>query len=120
MKQLYSRKKMGSFFLLWFGEFFMNLRKYPVNAGAPQGSIFVLMLYILNINDLPDDVICNIAICVDDTNLYSKCDSTSGLWQHLELASEIESNLQDTGQGHYLAPWIQCWKSSGCFIYVFK
>ena len=28
--------------------------------------------------------------------LYSKCDQASDLWQELELASELESDLQDT------------------------
>ena len=28
--------------------------------------------------------------------LYSKCDLASALWQQLELASELESDLQDT------------------------
>ena len=28
--------------------------------------------------------------------LYSKCDQTSDLWQQLELASELESDLGDT------------------------
>ena len=37
-----------------------------------------------------------IAIYVDDTTSYSRCDQPSDLWQQLELASEIESNLQDT------------------------
>ena len=45
---------------------------------------------------LPDDVICNIAIYADDTTLFSKCDQASDLWQQLELASELESDLQDT------------------------
>ena len=47
-------------------------------------------------NDLPDDVICNIAIYADDSTLYSKCDQVSDLWQQLELASELQSDLQDT------------------------
>ena len=41
-------------------------------------------------------MICNIAIYVDDATLYSKCDQASDLWQQLELASELESDLQDT------------------------
>ena len=45
------------------------------------------------VNDLPDDVICDIAIYADDTTLYSKCDRASDLWQQLELASELESDL---------------------------
>ena len=71
-------------------------QEYPVNAGVPQGSILGLTLFLLYINDLPDDVICNIAIYADDTTLYSKCNQASDLWQQLELAFELESDLRDT------------------------
>ena len=71
-------------------------QEYPVNAGVPQGSIFSPTLFLLYINDLPDDVTCNINIYADDTTLYSKCDQASDLWQQLELASELESDLRDT------------------------
>ena len=44
----------------------------------------------------PNDVIRNIAIYNDDTTLYTKYDQASDLWQQLELASELESDLWDT------------------------
>ena len=71
-------------------------QEYPVNAAVPEGSILGPTIFLLYINDLPDDVICNIAIYADDTTLYSKCNQASDLWQQLELASELESDLRDT------------------------
>ena len=64
--------------------------------------------FLLYINDILDDVICNNAIYADDTTLYSKSDQASDLLQQLELASELESHLQDT------ADWVR----SGSLISV--
>ena len=55
-------------------------------------ALFLVLLFLLYINDLPDYVVCNIAIYADDTTLYSKFDQASDMWQQLELAFELESD----------------------------
>ena len=83
--------------------------------GVPQGSILGPTLFLLYINDLADDVLCDIAIYIDDTALYYKCDRTSDLWQQLELASELESDLQDRAIIHsmkFLSPEVA--------LYIYK
>ena len=92
-------------------------QEYPVNTGVPQGSILCSNLFLLYINDLPDDVICDTAIYADDTTLYSKSDQASDLWQQLELASELESDLRDIldwGKKWLLV--IQWWENSAGLI----
>ena len=71
-------------------------QEYPVNAGYPESSILGPTLFLLYINDLPDNVACNIAICADDTILYFKCDQASDLGQELEMAARLELDLRDT------------------------
>ena len=54
-------------------------QEYPVNAEFSEGSFLRCTLFLLYINDLPNDVIYNIAIYADDTTLYSKFDQASDL-----------------------------------------
>ena len=60
----------------WMGSYNKDIQ---LIASVSQGSILILIL--LYINELPDDVICNIAIYADDTTLYSKCNQASDQWQ---------------------------------------
>ena len=70
--------------------------EYPLNARVHQVLPFLSYTFPSIIND-PDLKkicgICDIAIYVDDTILYSKCDQASDLWQQLELAFDFEYDL---------------------------
>ena len=74
-------------------------QEYPVNVGVLQGSILGPAIFLVYINGLPDDVLCDIAIYANDTTLNYMCDQASGLWQQLELASVLDSDLEDTVNG---------------------
>ena len=69
-----------------------NLFK-KINQISP---IYVPTLFLLFINYLLDNVICNIVIDADDTFLYSACNQASDRWQQLELAFALGSDLRDT------------------------
>ena len=57
-----------------------NSPVYPINAGDTQDSILGSTLFLLYINDLPDDFFSKIAIFADDSALYSTCNQASDLW----------------------------------------
>jgi hypothetical protein len=72
--------------LLWFKDYLTNRKQRvvingkesswkTVNAGVPQGSIFVPLLFLIFINDIIDEVNCPIKLFTDDTSIYAIVDN---------------------------------------------
>ena len=68
-------------------------QKYPVNAGVPQGLILCPTPFLLFINDL---LMFSVILLSMLMILSTQCDQASDLWQQLEMAAELESNLRGT------------------------
>ena len=70
-----------------------SLQEYPVNVGVPQCFLVLHFFHYISMTSLI--MLSVILLCADDNTLYAKCDQASDLWQQLELASELESDLRD-------------------------
>uniref|UniRef100_T2M7Y8 Man(5)GlcNAc(2)-PP-dolichol translocation protein RFT1 n=1 Tax=Hydra vulgaris TaxID=6087 RepID=T2M7Y8_HYDVU len=66
---------------------------FPVTSGVPQGSILGPVLLLIYINDLPDNLSSKVALFADDSTLYSCLDKKSSLFDRLEQAADLESDL---------------------------
>ena len=62
------------------------MQKYSVNAWVPEGSSHGRKLFLLYVNDLPDEGIYSIVINVVDATLCYNCDQASGLSKQQKLA----------------------------------
>ena len=59
------------------------------NVGVPQESVLGPTLFLVFINDLPNDVLSRIGIYADDTTIYSSL-GKSALFVKLKSAGELE------------------------------
>ena len=64
-------KWLSSFLHSCLQRVILNITSSHWKSGVPQGSVLGALLFILYINDLPDDVTCGIKLFVDDTKIYS-------------------------------------------------
>ena len=112
-----SRYGINGKLITWIKSFLSNrrqrvrLKNYyssfePVLSGVPQGSVIGPLLFIIYINDLPDNSDSNLLMFADDTKLFRPLSTTSS---YLELQNDINS----------LVDWSNKWElkfnSSKCY-----
>ena len=51
-------------------------------------------LFLIFINDLPDDIFCKLGLFADDTTLYSSVGRSAGDFEKVELAGDLEADLR--------------------------
>ena len=66
---------------------------YTINIEVPRGLVLGPTLFLVFINDLPDEVLEKIGIYADDTTLYSSL-GKSGIFEKMESAGGFELDLR--------------------------
>lgn len=50
----------------------------PVTIGVPQRSVLRLVLFLIFVNDLPNNVDSSVKLFADDTKIYRRVDTRGG------------------------------------------
>ena len=83
--------------LKWIDSFLTARRQYlnghssdwtEVSNGVPQGSVLVLLLFLVYVNDMPEVVQVSMWMFADDTKLYSKVNSPH---EAVSLQADLEA-----------------------------
>ena len=77
-----------------------NSKWAPILSGVPQGSVLGPLLFLVFVNDLENDIKCNIKFFADDTSLFST------VFNPFKSASDLNSDLST------ISKWARQWKMS--------
>ena len=81
-------------------------KTYSITSGVPQGSILGPTMFLMFINDLPDNLVCNLVMYADDSTLYSCLDEKSDNQNRLDLVNSLELDLD------HITTWADNWHIS--------
>ena len=82
-------------------------KSVPVISGIPQGSVLGPILFVLYINDLPDNINSNVYLFADDTKLFFKIKSP-------EDAYTLQCDLDSIGR--WTEKWLLKFNTSKCHV----
>ena len=51
-------------------------------------------MFLISINDLPDDIYCKLCIFADDATLYSSVGKYSGDFEKIQRAADLEADIR--------------------------
>ena len=106
-----SRYGLNSYILNWIHSF-LTARKQRVilgnvhsnwthvSSGVPQGSVIGPLLFIIYINDLPDNLTSTVLMFADDTKLIATIDPSNHIPDSLALQNDLNS----------VTDWTKTWK----------
>ena len=56
--------------------------------------LFWVLPFLIFITDLPDGILSELAICANDTTVYSSLEKTNGVSDTVEIAADLEDDLR--------------------------
>lgn len=104
--------------LRWIQSFLTNRRQRvvlpggssswkPVHSGVPQGSILGPVLFLMYVNDIPDQVHSSVKMFADDTKVYSQIDNLSD-------CEDLQQDLNTLGA--WADHWLLRFNETKCIV----